>query len=171
MEVNLNKLTKDLAKIVGKENIFEDRPTALAYAKDTMPWDVEAHNMPYAVVRPIGAEEISRTLAYANKRKIPVHIHGSGTSLVGLARPKTECIVLDTGRMKQLKVFPERGYYEVGPGFHIGKLRKKLESYNTLLPAFPGSELVATIGGCISVNTSAHAVDASLLKDVQFSVH
>ena len=164
MDIDLKKLTKDLAKIVGKKNIYQDRPTALAYAKDTMPWDVEAHNMPYAVVRPIRSEEISRVLEYANRRKIPVHIHGSGTSLVGLARPKTNGIVLDTGRMKGLNIFPERGYYEVEPGFHIGKLRKELESYNILLPVFPGSELVATIGGCISVNTSAHAVDASLLK-------
>ena len=29
---------------------------------------------------------------------------------------------------------------------------------------FPGSELIATIGGSISVNTSAHAVDATICK-------
>jgi len=46
MDMDLKKLTKDLAKLVGKENAFTDRPTALAYAKDTMPWDVEEHNMP-----------------------------------------------------------------------------------------------------------------------------
>ena len=164
MDMDLKKLTKDLAKIVGKENAFTDRPTALTYAKDTMPWDVEQHNMPYAVVRPVNSQEISQVLRYANKRKIPVHIHGSGTSLVGLGRPKTNCFVLDTGRMKGLEVFPERGYFEVEAGYHIGKLRKALEPYHALLPAFPGSELVATIGGFVSVNTSAHAVDAALFK-------
>ena len=164
MDVDLKKLTKDLAKLVGKENAFTDRPTALAYAKDTMPWDVEEHNMPYAVVRPEGSRDISAVLLYANEKKIPVHTHGSGTSLVGLGRPKTNCIVLDMGRMKGLEVFPERGYFEVEPGFHIAKLRKALAPYNALLPAFPGSELVATIGGVVSVNTSAHAVDATLCK-------
>ena len=55
MDMDLKKLTKDLAKLVGKENAFTDKPTALTYAKDTMPWDVEARNMPYAVVRPAGS--------------------------------------------------------------------------------------------------------------------
>jgi len=164
MAVDAKKLKKDLAKIVGKEHVFTDRPTSLAYAKDTMPWDVEERNMPHAVFRPVNSHEISLMLRYANEKKIPVHIHGSGTSLVGLGRPKTNCIVLDTGRMKTLEVFPERGYFEVGPGYHIGKLRKALAPYNALLPAFPGSELVATIGGFVSVNTSAHAVDAALFK-------
>jgi len=164
MDLNLKKLTKDLEKIVGQKNAFTDRPTALAYAKDTMPWDVEEHNMPHAVVRPANSQEVAQLLRYANEEKIPVHTHGSGTSLVGLGRPKTPCIVLDTGRLQELEVFPERGYFEVGAGYHIGKLRKALEPYNALLPAFPGSEQVATIGGVVSVNTSAHAVDAAIFK-------
>ena len=164
MDADLNQLAKNLAKLVGKENIFTDRPTALAYAKDTMPWDVEPHHMPYAVVRPGDGQDVSKVLRYANEKRIPVHIHGSGTSLVGLGRPKTNSIVLDMGRMKGLDVFPERGFFEVGPGYHVGKLRKILGSHGALLPAFPGSELIATIGGLISVNTSAHGVDATLFK-------
>ena len=133
MKVDLKKLTKDLARIVGKEYAFTDRPTALAYAKDTMPWDVEGHHMPHAVVRPADTREVSGILAYANERRIPVHTHGSGTSLVGLGRPKTNCIVLDTARMQKFEAFPERGYFEVEPGMHIGKLRKALASYKALL--------------------------------------
>ena len=153
-----------MAKIVGADHVLDDKPAALVYAKDVMPYDLEPHNIPYAVVRPADSGEVSGVLRYANRHGVPVHIHGSGTSLVGLARPKTNCIVLDTGRMKELRVFPERGYFEVGPGFHIGKLRKALAPYGSLLPVFPGSEPVATIGGIISVNTSAHAVDAALGK-------
>ncbi len=164
MQLSAKKLKKDLEKIIGKGYVFTDRPTALAYAKDTMPWRVQEHNIPYAVARPGNAIDISGILKYANSHKIPVHVHGSGTSLVGLGRPKTSGIVLDTGRLKSLEIFPERGYFEVGAGYHIGKLRKKLLEHNALLPAFPGSEPVATIGGLISVNTSAHGVDATLFK-------
>ncbi|HDR15256.1 MAG TPA: FAD-binding oxidoreductase [Desulfobacteraceae bacterium] len=164
MDIDLKQLNRDLKKIVGEENAFSDRPTALAYAKDTMPWEVEPHHMPYAVARPADSAEVSGVLAYANSRKIPVHIHGSGTSLVGLGRPKTNGIVLDMGRMQDLNIYPERGYFEVGPGMHIANLRKALAPHNALLPAFPGSEPVATIGGAVSVNTSAHAVDASIGK-------
>jgi glycolate oxidase len=164
MDIGLKQLAKDLANMVGKDNAFTDRPTALAYAKDTMPWDVEPHHMPFAVVRPADSREVATVLAYAAVRKIPVHTHGSGTSLVGLGRPKTNAIVLDTGRLQDLQIYPERGYFEVGAGMHIGNLRKALSRYNALLPVFPGSEPIATIGGSISVNTSAHAVDASLGK-------
>jgi hypothetical protein len=52
MDVDVAKLRKDLAKIVGKEHVFTDKPTSVVYAKDTMPWDLEEHNIPYAVVRP-----------------------------------------------------------------------------------------------------------------------
>jgi glycolate oxidase len=168
MDVNVSKLTKDLSKIVGKDHVRTDKPTSVVYAKDVMPWDLEEKNIPYAVVRPSNSREISRLLQYANEQKIPVHIHGSGTSLVGLARPKTKGIVLDTARMKKITAYPERGYFEAEPGLHVAQVRKELAKYNAMLPVFPGSELVATIGGAVAVNTSAHAVDAALGKPGDF---
>lgn len=164
VKVDLKRLGRDLARLVGEKNVFTNRPTAMAYAKDPMPWDVEPHQVPYAVVRPADSYEVSKILKYANVNQIPVHTHGSGTSLVGLGRPKTNAIVLDTGRMQGLKIFPERGYFEVGAGMHIAKLRKALDLHKAMLPVFPGSEPVATIGGAVAVNTSAHAVDATLCK-------
>jgi len=168
MDVNVSKLTKDLGKIVGKDHVRTDKPTSVVYAKDVMPWDLEEKNIPYAVVRPLNSQEVSKILKYANEKLIPVHIHGSGTSLVGLARPKTKGIILDTARMKKITVYPERGYFEAGPGVHLAQLRKKLAQHNAMLPVFPGSELVATIGGTIAVNTSAHGVDAALGKPGDF---
>ncbi len=164
MQMDIKSLHKDLSKIVGAENVFSDKPTAVVYAKDVMPYDVEKHNIPYAVVRPGSSAEVSRVLCYANDQQIPIHVHGSGTSLVGLARPKTKGIVLDTARMADVVVYPDRGYFEAGPGAHLAKVRKELSAYKAMLPIFPGSELVATIGGSVAVNTSAHAVDASLGK-------
>jgi len=164
MDVNIPELAKDMAKIVGKDHVFTDRPTSVVYAKDVMPWDVEERNLPYAVVRPSNSQEISKILKYANEKLMPVHIHGSGTSLVGLARPKTNCILLDTARMKEITVYPERSYFEAGPGAHLAQVRKVLAQHKAMLPVFPGSELVATIGGTIAVNTSAHGVDAALGK-------
>lgn len=164
MQVDRKKLGKDLARIVGQDYVFTDRPTTVIYAKDVMPYELEEHNIPYAVVRPAGSEDVSGILKYANQEQIPVHVHGSGTSLVGLARPKTNCIVLDTSRMTDITVYPERSYFEAGAGAHLAKVRKELTKHKAMLPIFPGSELVATIGGSVSVNTSAHAVDAALGK-------
>jgi glycolate oxidase len=168
MDVNVNKIMKDLSKIVGKDYVHSDKPTSVVYAKDPMPWDLEEKNIPYGVVRPLNSQEVSKILKYANEKLIPVHIHGSGTSLVGLARPKTRGIVLDTARMKKITVYPERGYFEAEPGLHVVQVRKELAKYNAMLPVFPGSELVATIGGTVAVNTSAHGVDAALGKPGDF---
>jgi len=164
MDVDVKKIAEDLGAFVGKEYVFSDKPTTLVYAKDVTPYNVEAHNMPYAVVRPASSQEVSKILRYASERGIPVHVHGSGTSLVGLARPKTNGIVLDTVRMNSIRFFPERGYFEAGPGLHIWQVRKELAKYNAMLPIFPGSELSSTFGGAVTVNTSAHAVDAALCK-------
>jgi glycolate oxidase len=157
-------IEKKLTEIVGQDAVFTDKSTTLVYAKDTMPWDVEEHNIPYAVVRPENSRDISNVLAYASAQDIPVHTHGSGTSLVGLGRPKKKGIVLDMARFQDFAAYPERGFFEVGAGMHIGNLRKRLKPYRAMLPVYPGSELIATIGGSVSVNTSAHAVDASLCK-------
>jgi glycolate oxidase len=168
MEVKRAKLGKDLAKIVGTEHVFTDKPTSVVYAKDTMPWDVEEEIVPHAVVRPANSKEVSGILRYANRKLIPVHIHGSGTSLVGLARPKTKGILLDTARMKKIRIYPERGYFEAESGLHVAQVKKELAKHNAMLPLFPGSELVATIGGTVAVNTSAHGVDAALGKPGDF---
>jgi glycolate oxidase len=164
MQIKIDRLESDLRSILGAENVLSDKPSTFVYAKDVMPYDLEDQNIPFAVVRPGNSMEVSQVLKYANEHKIPVHIHGSGTSLVGLARPKAKGIVLDTARMAKINIYPDRGYFEAGPGAHLSAVRKELLSVNAMLPIFPGSELVATIGGTIAVNTSAHAVDASLGK-------
>lgn len=164
MEIQPQALASQLAAIVGRDHVHMDRPTNVVYAKDVMPYDLEDHNIPLAVVRPANSAEVAGILEWANRQRMPVHVHGSGTSLVGLARPKTKGIVLDTGRLNDLAIFPERGYFEVGPGLHIAKLRQALAPHKAMLPVFPGSELIATIGGAVAVNTSAHAVDAALGK-------
>jgi glycolate oxidase len=164
MAISSKGLVKDLSRIVGLENVFNDGPTNLVYAKDVMPYDLEAHNLPYAVVRPGDSQQVAQVLRYANRHDISVHTHGSGTSLVGLARPKARGIVLDTARFQDIAIYPERGYFEAGAGVHLAKLRKALAPHHALLPVFPGSEPVATFGGAIAVNTSAHAVDSALGK-------
>ena len=164
MALSGKKIKKDLSRFLGDKYVFDDKPTNLVYAKDVMPYDLEERNIPYAVARPADAAQIGQVLTYANQHQIPVHVHGSGTSLVGLARPKARGIVLDTARLQSLEVYPERSYFEAGAGVHLAKLRAALAPHHALLPIFPGSELVATIGGSISVNTSAHGVDCALGK-------
>jgi len=168
MTVDQKVLVNDLAGIVGAENVIHDLPTRITYAQDPMPYDVEEHNIPYVIIRPANSEEVSKILKYANEKKIPVHVRGAGTSLVGIARPKTNCILLDLRRMRNIEIYPERGYFEAGAGARLWEIREELAKYNCILPIYPGSERIATIGGAIASNTSAHAVDAAFAKPGDF---
>jgi len=63
---------------VGKEYVLTDIFDRITYAVDPMPYDLTENEIPYAVVRPASAEEITEILKYANDADIPVFIHGSG---------------------------------------------------------------------------------------------
>lgn len=168
VEHDVDKITKDLGKIVGPENVINDLPTRIIYAQDPMPYELEEQNIPLVVVRPGTTEEVAEILRYANEKRISVHVRGAGTSLVGVARPKTNAILLDLKRMDKIKIYLDRGYFEAEPGARLWRVREELLKYGCMLPSFPGSERIATIGGVISANTSAHAVDAALGKPGDF---
>ena len=48
--------------------------------------DIMPEEVPYAVVWPASTEEVSKVMAYANSKQIPVYVRGSGTSLHGAAK-------------------------------------------------------------------------------------
>ncbi len=80
MTLDTRRLCSKLAKIVGADHVLDNQPASLVYAKDVLPYDLEPHNIPYAVVGPDDSREESRGLRYANQHRAPVHIDGSGTS-------------------------------------------------------------------------------------------
>ena len=76
MSINIDKLTKDMAKVVREDNPFSDKTTRLVYSQCPMDHDVEDHNTPYVVVRPSNAEEVSQILKYAKEDKYGYHSQG-----------------------------------------------------------------------------------------------
>jgi hypothetical protein len=95
-EVNINKLISDLRAIVGAPYVSDDIYECVSYAKDPMPWDIEEKNIPYAVVRPGSAKEISESMVYLSKRKIPVHLHGLETRQ-GIPGRRRSSVIIATG--------------------------------------------------------------------------
>jgi len=156
----------DLKGILPEEaiskSIFERINSALdPYTAGT---DITPEEIPYVVVRPSSTEEVSKLMKYANSKKIPVYIRGSGTSLHGAARFHHKGIVLHVSRLTRLEIKKEYGYVEFGPGHRVLHVREELEKEGYFLPLVPGSIRVASIGGIISNNTSAHAIDSCLGK-------
>jgi len=158
-KLNLNKLVSDLRGIVGDSYVSDDIYERVSYAKDPMPYDIEEKNIPYAVVRPGSTQEISQLMVYLNQRKIPVYIHGSGTSLAGHSRPKKKGIVIATNRINWIDINEEYMFMECGGGTICADLMTALDKKGYFLPMNPGSRFSATMGGLVAANTIGHMID------------
>lgn len=158
-------LISDLASIVGKENASDRIFDRINYGQDAFGLDLEKEMVPIAAVRPRSAEEVSKVLEYANKHKIPVYIHGRGTSFKGSPRPKRPgSIILSTERFTSFEMHEEDLYFEVGAGVTQLDLEKMLLEQGYMLQANLGSKYAATIGGAVAINSIGHMVDFCLGK-------
>jgi glycolate oxidase len=72
--------------------------------------------------------------------------------------------VLNTNRLKFINIDTDSGYFECGPGAIVDSVNNELESHGFFLPVYPGSRLVASMGGVISNNTSGHIIDTCIGK-------
>ena len=105
-EYKLEDVYADVKKIVPEEfvskSIFERINNSLdPYTSGT---DIDPEELPYVVVRPGSTEEVSELMKYANSKRIPVYIRGSGTSLHGAARFHHKGIVLNVSRLTYLNI-------------------------------------------------------------------
>lgn len=66
--------------------------------------------------------------------------------------------------MNDIEIFEDYGFFECGPGCICANVANEIKSRGYHLPLAPGSRLIASMGGLIANNTSAHIVDASIGK-------
>ncbi|MEV6868199.1 FAD-linked oxidase C-terminal domain-containing protein [Streptosporangium subroseum] len=143
-------ISADLSKIVGPVNV-EVRPAAL------VPYRTDATfgfaGRPTAVVRPGSAKEVSRILAWANERSIPVVPRGAGSSLAAGAVPVQGGIVLALTRMNRiLSIDPVDLIAVVEPGVTTQALATTVREHGLHYPPDPGSQRVSTLGGNVATN-------------------
>ncbi len=143
---------KDLIQIVGEKNVRTDEIECLCYSRD-----LSVHEaVPDVVVFAGTTEEISRILALANQKKIPVTPRGAGTSAVGGALAAKGGILLDLSKMKSiLEIDKENGYVIVEPGVICNVLNAALAPTH-FFPPDPGSANLASLGGMVSTNASGN---------------
>ncbi|MFC2008875.1 FAD-binding oxidoreductase [Chloroflexota bacterium] len=115
------------------------------------------------LVRPANANEISQILQLANRVGFPLRVRGGGTNVLGII-PRSDEVILDVGRLKRMNIQPDDYYVEIGPAVTPLELRRALWPHGFEWLNFPGSYRTSHIGGCISVNTSGHGVDALVNK-------
>ena len=160
----IKRLTDSLEAIVGTEYVSTSIFERIRCGLDVYPYGADKKKLPYAIVLPGTAGEISEIMKLANTLKVPVYVRGSGTSLAGASRYRYPGIVINTHRMNALEFYEDYGYAECEPGCVCYDVMQAFEARGTFLPVAPGSKLIASMGGLVANNTSAHIIDASIGK-------
>jgi glycolate oxidase len=160
----VNDLVREMEAIVSEDYVSTSLFERIRNALDPFAYELEPEQVPYVVVLPESKEEISEILKYANSQKIPVFVRGSGTSMVGAARPHCSGIIINTRRLNKFELLEDYGFVEFEAGCKCGAMEEELAKRGYFLPMEPGSILIATIGGLVCNNTSGHIIDTCIGK-------
>jgi glycolate oxidase len=165
-----NKIYAEVSKIVGEENVTVNLFELINNSLDPLPYEYNKEDtpLPYLVAKPATEHEIRGLFKYANSQDIPVYVRGSGTSFTGSARAPYKGIILSTSRMNSINIDSEYGYFECGPGASVLSVDMALSKEGYFLPVYPGSKMVATMGGMMAGNTSGHIIDACVGKPADY---
>ena len=163
-ELKPEELQKELENILPKESISINVFERINNAVDPFTFEVDRETLPYLVVMPSSPEEVSELMKFANLKKVPVFVRGSGTSVHGVSQYHYKGIVLNTFKLNHLNIIKEYGFFECGPGQRVLDVTNELNKHGYFLPMVPGSRKVASMGGIVSNNTSGHMVDSCLGK-------
>ena len=138
-----------LSRLVPPERFLTGEEISEDYSHDELGG---VSSKPDVIIRVLKTEEVSEVMKYANARRIPVVVRGSGTGLVGAAVALHGGIMIETTGMNRiLELDPDNLTVTVEPGVLLMELAAYCEENGFLYPPDPG-EKSATIGGNISTN-------------------
>jgi glycolate oxidase len=112
-----------------------------------------ASHLPEVVVFAESTEDVSKLLAYAHRKRIPVTTRGAGIGYVGGCVPVKGGVLLSMARMNSiLAINPKDGVAVTQPGVITGDLQKAVRALGWDYPPDPASLKECSIGGNIATN-------------------
>ncbi len=151
----LTKLTKELNKILPRENVLSAIEERYAYSFDASESIIANTRIADAVVFVESIEQVQKTVKIAQKYNIPIVCRGSGTNTVGSCIPVNGGIVLNFSKMnKILSLNTQNMTIKVQPGVTVGEIQDIAEKNNLFYPPDPSNLKVSTIGGSIAQNSA-----------------
>lgn len=152
-----------LSNIVGNKYLFYRDQISEDYSHDELGG---INNYPEVLIKVRSTEDIAAIMRYANEKRIPVVVRGSGTGLVGAAVALEGGIMLETTLMNRILELDEENLtVTVEPGVLLMELAEFARAHDFLYPPDPG-EKSATIGGNISTNAGGmRAVKYGVTRD------
>jgi len=156
-------------KIVGDENIYEDKAHLIAYSYDA----TREHFEPDAVIFPRHEQDISDILKYCNENNIIIVPRGAGSGFTGGAIPSEGGVVLAFERHmnKILEIDMQNMVAVVQPGVINMDVQKAVEEVGLFYPPDPASQDYSTIGGNVNENAGGmRAAKYGITKDYVMAI-
>ena len=147
MAVSTPALHDALAELVGADHVLRDPVARARYAVDGL--------VPGVVVRPGGAEEVSRVLALCSSERLALVARGAGTSQ-GLGNPPRRLdLVLEVGRLAAVREYvPEDMVATVETGLTLAGLAAHLAPHRQMLALDPPGGDARSVGGVLATHAS-----------------
>jgi glycolate oxidase len=114
---------------------------------------VVAPGKPLCVVAPRTTAEVTETMRWASKHRVPVVPRGGGTSLAGGASAIDGCVMLSMTRMDQiLEMVPADDFAVAEAGVLNANLDRAAAEHGLMYAPDPSSYEISTIGGNLATN-------------------
>jgi len=130
-----DEILEELRKIVGHDHATNDPAILVSYADD--PFPLKGIQMPRIVVLPGSTAETSAVVKLAHNQNVPAVVRGNGASVYGMVF--TDGIVIDTCRMKDIRIDPDNWTATIGAGVTAFELQQEASRHglraNTAEPA------------------------------------
>ena len=154
-------LTRELAEALGRDAVVTEPERLGAYAADTY-WKALAAQAsgtplgrPDLAVIPETEEHVAATLRLANRHRVPVVPWGGGSGSQGGAVATEGGIVLDLGKLDEIVEVDEDSLTVTAQaGVNGLRLERELNRRGLMLPHYPASADLATVGGYVAARGS-----------------
>lgn len=138
-------LKNNLQRIIQGE-VLDDPETLAKYSKDASIFEIK----PQVVIFPKGVGDIKSAVKYASENNLSITSRSGGTDMTGGAIG--ESIVLDVSKYLNKLIKIDKKSTIVQPGMFYKDFEAETLKQNLLLPTYPASREICTIGGMIANN-------------------
>ncbi len=160
--VDTDRLRRDLAQIVGAEQVSVRDDDLATYSRDMWPRLLLAvregkpsEHLPHVVVWPSSLREVSAIVRLARQQQVPIVPYGGGSGVCGGTVPLRGGITIDLKRMDRLiSVQDNEMTCDVEAGLNGERFERALARRGYTFGHFPSSIYCSTVGGWLATRAA-----------------